>query len=105
MDAQAMTSFHPSEHELILFVLGAAAWLTIGAVIGAAYFLSLRWNIRHFEIGRSLLLAFAVQLVRFAIIAVVLGVIVIHFGALPLLIAAAGILAARTAVIRFGAQS
>ena len=49
-------------------------------------------------------LAFATQLVRFAVIAGVLAVIASHFGALPLLAATAGILAARTAVASFGVQ-
>ena len=78
---------------------------TVGTLIGAFHFLTLRWNVRNFEVGRSLVLAFATQLVRFALVAVVLGVIASQFGALPLLIATAGILAARTAIIRFGVQS
>ena len=97
-----MTIFHLSEHDLILYVLGASVWLTIGAAIGAFHFLTLRWNVRAFAGGQLLVLTFAAQLVRFALIAVVLGVIASHFGALPLLIAAAGILAARPAIVRFG---
>ena len=100
-----MTIFRNIEHELILGVLRAGAWLGIGTLIGAFHFLTLRWNVRNFEFGRSILLAFAIQLVRFALIAVVLGVIASQFGALPLLIAAAGILAARLAIMRFGVQS
>ena len=38
------------------------------------------------------------------VIAGVLAVIAGHFGALPLLVATAGILAARTAVLRLGVQ-
>jgi F1F0 ATPase subunit 2 len=105
MDAQAMTIFHDTERELILYVFRASAWLGVGTVIGAFYFLSLRWNVRHLEVGRSLLLAFATQLVRFALTAVVLGVISSQYGALPLLIAAAGIMAVRSAVIRYGVPS
>jgi F1F0 ATPase subunit 2 len=105
MDAQAMTIFHYTERELILYFLTASAWLGVGTVIGAFHFLSLRWNLRHFEAGQSLLLAFAIQLARLALIAVALGVIASQFGALPLLVATAGILAARPAILRFGVQS
>jgi F1F0 ATPase subunit 2 len=100
-----MTIFHGGERDLIFGMLTASAWLGAGALIGAFYFLSLRWNVRHFEIGRPILLAFAIQFVRFALMAAVLGVIARQFGALPLLIAAAGILAARPAILRWGAQS
>jgi hypothetical protein len=55
-----------------------------------------------FAIGRSLPLALASQLVRFALIAGLLAVIASHFGALPLLAAAGGVLAARTAVVQLG---
>jgi F1F0 ATPase subunit 2 len=100
-----MTIFHGGERDLILGILTASAWLGAGILIGTFYFLSLRWNVRNFEIGRSIFLTFAPQLVRFALMAVVLGVIARQFGALPLLIAAAGILAARPAILRWGAQS
>jgi F1F0 ATPase subunit 2 len=100
-----MTIFHGGERDLIFGMLTASAWLGAGALIGAFYFLSLRWNVRHFEIGRPILLAFAIQFVRFALMAAVLGVIARQIGALPLLIAAAGILAARPAILRWGAQS
>jgi F1F0 ATPase subunit 2 len=100
-----MTNFHPGNNDLVLHVLGAGAWLAIGAAIGALHFLTLRWNARIFSVDRSLVLALATQLIRFALIAGILGVIARHFGAIPLLIATAGILAARTATIRWGAQS
>jgi F1F0 ATPase subunit 2 len=104
MDAQAMTNFYLTEHDLILYVLSASAWLTLGALIGAFHFLTLRWNVGMFATGQSLPLALAIQLVRLAVIAGVLAVIANHFGALPLLVAAAGILATRTAVVRFGVR-
>jgi F1F0 ATPase subunit 2 len=104
MDAQAMMIFHLSEHDLIMYALSAGAWLAVGTLIGAFHFLTLRWNVRMFALNQPLPLAFATQLVRFALIAIVLGVIASHFGALPLLTAAAGILATRTAIIRFGVQ-
>jgi F1F0 ATPase subunit 2 len=105
MDAQAMTNFQPGDYDLILYVLSARTWLTIGAAIGALHFLTLRWNARMFYVSRSLVLAFATQLARFALIAGMLGVIARHFGAIPLLIAAAGVLAARTMILRWSAQS
>jgi hypothetical protein len=100
-----MTIFHFTERELFLGFLGTSAWFGVGILIGAFYFLSLRWNLRYFEINRSILLAFAIQLVRFALAAVALGVIAKQFGALPLLIATGGILATRPAILRLGAQS
>ena len=100
-----MTIFHLTQHDLVLYLFTASAWLGAGTVIGAFHFLSLQWNVRHFEVGQSLLLAFAIQLARLALIAVVLGVIASQFGALPLLVATAGILAARPAILRFGVQS
>jgi F1F0 ATPase subunit 2 len=99
-----MTKLYLPEHQLILLVLSMGAWLTVGALIGSLYFLTLRWNVRMFTIGQSLPLALVTQLVRFALIADVLAIITSHFGALPLLVATAGILATRTAVVRFGVQ-
>ena len=99
-----MTKLYLPEHQLILLVLSVGAWLTVGALIGSLYFLTLRWNVRMFTIGQSLPLALVTQLVRFALIAGVLAIIASHFGALPLLVATAGILATRTAVVRFGVQ-
>jgi F1F0 ATPase subunit 2 len=102
MDAQAMTGLQLDEHGLILHVLGGAAWLAIGAAIGATHFLTLRWNVRLFAADRSLFTALAMQLARLAVTAGGLVIIVIYFGAWPLLLAAGGVLAARTAVLRFG---
>ena len=94
-----MTSFDLTEHALL--ALRAGAWLGGGALIGAFYFLTLRWNVRMLAFGRAPLLAMALQL----------GAIraprrracassPVDFGALPLLLATAGILAARTATVR-----
>jgi F1F0 ATPase subunit 2 len=102
MDAQAMTDFPLNELDLILSVLRAGAWVAVGALIGALHFLMLRWNVRLLAVDRSLLLALATQLVRFAIVGGALAVIAGHFGALPLIVATAGIMAARTWVFRFG---
>ena len=99
-----MTNFFIAGHDLIPRAIGAGAWLTVGALIGASHFLALRWNVRMLAVGRSLPLALATQLVRFALLAGVLTIIAGHFGAFPLLAAAAGILAVRTTVLRFGRQ-
>ncbi len=80
----------------------AAGWLAAGTVFGGFYFLSLRWNVGMLAAGRSLLPVMAIQIGRFAAIGIVLAVVAIYFGALPLLAASAGILAARTAVLRWG---
>ena len=98
-----MTGSHFTEHALL--ALQAAAWLGAGALIGGFYFLSLQWNVRMLAFGRSLLLVLALQLGRFALVAVVLAAIASQLGALPLLLAAAGILAARAAAVRLGAQA
>ncbi len=99
-----MTNPQLAHHDLLALILLAGAWFVLGALIGALHFLTLRWNARLFASGQSLRLALGTQLVRFALVAGALAVIAIHFGALPLLIAAAGILAARTAVVQSGAQ-
>ena len=99
-----MTRLYLPEHQLILLVLSVGAWLTVGALIGSLYFLTLRWNVRMLTLGQSIPLPLATPLVRFALIAGVLAIIASHFGALPLLAATAGILATRVAVVRFGVQ-
>jgi F1F0 ATPase subunit 2 len=101
MDAQAMIASHLTAHDVTL----AAGWLAAGAAIGAVHFMSLRWNVRMLAAGRSLLPAVAVQLARFAFIGAALAAIAIYFGALPLLAATAGILAARTVIIRLESLS
>jgi len=97
-----MTNSYVTGHDLLLHVLGASAWLAVGALIGAFHFMTLRWNVHMFAFGESPLLASLSQLVRFALVACLLAVIAGQFGALPLLAAAAGILAARSAVLRLG---
>ncbi len=90
--------------ELTSSLLGAA-WLAAGALIGAAHFLTLRWNVRMLATGRSVLLPLGVQLARFALMAAVLLLITRSFGAWPLLMATVGILVARTAILRLGVPS
>ena len=99
-----MTKLYLAEPDLILHSVGAGAWLMVGALIGAFHFLTLRWNVRMLAPGRPLPLVLAIALVRLAIIAGALGVVAGRFGALPLIVATAGIVAARTAVIKLGQQ-
>ena len=56
-------------------------------------------------LGRAPLLAMALQLGRFALLAGVLATIASHFGALPLLLVTAGIPAARMATVRLEAPT
>ena len=99
-----MTNFHLTEHSFILPALNAGAWLVVGTLLGALYFLTLRWNVQTFMVGKSLPAALFIQLVRFSVLAGGLVIISKQFGALPLLVATAGIVAARTAIVRFGVQ-
>ena len=94
-----MISPHVTTHALTL----AGFWLAAGAVIGGVFFLTLRWNVRMLAAGRAALPVIAVQLTRLAAIGVALTAIAVYFGALPLLAAGAGILLARTAMVRWGA--
>ena len=78
-----------------LFAL-QAAWLCGGALIGAVYFVTLHWSDTLLALGRTPLVAAAIQVCRFAFLASLLAVIAARGGALPLIAATAGILAART---------
>lgn len=91
--------------ERALLIVQAGAWLGGGVLVGAFYFLTLHWNVRMLALGRPPLLAIALQLGRFAVLIGVLAVIARHFGALPLLLATAGITAARVAAVRLGEQT
>jgi F1F0 ATPase subunit 2 len=104
MDAGAMTKLYVTDHDIFMLVLNAGAWLAIGALIGAFYYVTLRWNAEMLVIGPSVLVALAIQLTRCAVLASVLAIITRYYGALPLLIAMLGILASRTAVLRLGVE-
>jgi F1F0 ATPase subunit 2 len=81
-----------------LFAVQTAAWLCCGALIGAAYFGMLGWNVRLLTFGRAPLVAAIVQVVRFALLVGLLAAIADCCGALPLISAVAGIIAARTMI-------
>jgi F1F0 ATPase subunit 2 len=104
MDAQAMTLVRLTEPDLILHIVRNGAALAVGVLLGALHFLTLRWNIRLLVVDQSLPLALALQFARLGLVAGVLAVIAGLLGALPLIVAAAGILMARTALFRFGGQ-
>jgi len=95
-----MMDLDPAVQNLIPLIRGAGAWLAFGALIGAFHFLTLRSNVRMLVAGRSLPLVLATQLGRLALVGGALAVIAGHFGAPALVVAAAGILVARMAVIR-----
>lgn len=98
-----MSALHLSEPAML--ALRGGAWLAAGALIGALHFVTLRWNVRMFAGGRTALLAVALQIARFALLAGALAVIAGRYGALPLLLATAGILLARTAVVQAGGKT
>lgn len=91
-----MTSFHFSAPTF--FALQAVEWLGGGALIGAGYFLTLCWNVRLLALGRVPLVATIVQVGRFALLVGLLAAIADCGGALPLILAVAGIIAARTMI-------
>jgi F1F0 ATPase subunit 2 len=99
-----MTNSYVTGPDLVSHVLSAGVWLAVGALIGVFHFMTLRWNVQMFAGGGSLFLASLSQLVRFALVACLLAIIATQFGALQLLAATAGILAARTAVLRLGVR-
>ena len=102
MDTAAMTAVSPAP-ELLFLAAMSAVWLAAGALIGGCHFLALRWSVGRFTTGGSALLVPALQLVRFAALALILGIIARRFGGLPLLVATVGILSGRAAVLRWGA--
>jgi F1-F0 ATPase (N-ATPase) AtpR subunit len=102
MDTAAMTAVSPA-HELPILPAMAAVWLAAGALIGSCNFLALHWSVGRFAAGGCPALVLVLQLVRFGALAVALGVVARCFGAVPLLVATAGILSARAAVLHWGA--
>jgi len=100
-----MTQIGLTEYELTSCLVRASTWFAAGALIGAFHFLTLQCNVWILLNGQSLLLSAGIQIMRFAVIAPVLAAVARFFGALPLFAAATGILAARSAIIQWGAPS
>jgi hypothetical protein len=105
MDAQAMIGLSMWQYGFLRTVLGASAWLTIGALVGAFFYLTLRRSAQMLATGSCVSTALALQLIRFIVMAGLLGTIARHYGAAALLVVTIGILAARTVVLRLGALS
>jgi hypothetical protein len=99
-----MTHFYSPGHGLFPYVFSAGTWLILGALIGALHFLTLRWSVWMLTADWSLPLASAAQLARFTVTAGLLAVVAVRFGAFPLVVASTGVLAARTAILRFGGE-
>jgi hypothetical protein len=98
-----MIEIHPTANSLAFALLSIGSWLVAGMMIGGFHFLTLRWNVRVLAAGGSLLPAVTIQFGRFAAVAIILAVIAGYSGALALLATAAGIVTARSLIIRFGA--
>ena len=97
-----MIALHTFDGDLALLALTVCAALSAGVLVGALHFLTLQWTVRRLVAGRSMLLVLTIQFARYLAVALALGIIARHFGAVPLLVAAGGILAARSAVLRRG---
>ncbi len=99
-----MSSLDLTGYDLLRSAAVAVAWMAVGVGVAAAYFLTLRENVRMFAVGRSLLLTLAIQLLRFLLMTAALTAIARFSGASALLAATAGLVAMRTAIVRWGAQ-
>lgn len=87
-----------SQSSMVTAALPVACGLVVGAVLGFIHFGLLRWN-AGLLLGGDLGKAIALQLLRFALLAVVLDETA-KFGAPALLSAALGVLTARNIVLR-----
>ncbi|HEY7298185.1 MAG TPA: ATP synthase subunit I [Xanthobacteraceae bacterium] len=94
-----MTSFHLAQPGWLVLV--AASWIAAGLLIGALHFLTLLCNVRLLVLGRRWLIVVGLQLARAIVLGGLLAGIAIRCGAWPLLLATGGILAARTASLRW----
>ncbi len=103
MDASAMTSFSLPSHSMIALMVGISALLLAGALIGAFHFLSLKWTVAMLT-KRQALPAFGLQLFRFMVTGAALLAVACSFGAMPLMLAGAGVLMTRAAILRREAQ-
>lgn len=75
-------------------------WFVAGVLVGGLYWLTLRWSVALLAAGRSIALAIAVQVVRFAVLGAALAVVAIGYGWPALLLSASGLVLARAAVLR-----
>ena len=80
--------------------LSDVGFVVIGLLAGTLHFVLLRWNTTLYVRGDALVSAIGVQGLRLAVTASVLFAVALH-GAMALLLAAAGVLLARLAVLRF----
>ena len=81
--------------------LEIGAGLVLGLVIGTVYFGMLWQSVQTLVNSGSILRVVALQLVRVGLVGAVLVPVAIYGGALPLITAAAGIVAARELVLRW----
>ena len=99
-----MSLLQTAEPGTLAWAIQIAFCLAAGIAIGALHFLSLRWSVRLFIEGRAAR-SLAIQGLRLAVLGGALAAVAVWFGALPLLAATAGLLLARTAVLRLGEPS
>lgn len=102
MDARAMIELFTTGNEASALLAESCAWFAMGALVGTFHFLTLRTSVRMLTTGSSQPSRLALYLARSAITAGALALIVRH-GTPPLLAATLGIVASRTAMLRFGA--
>jgi len=88
----------PNTHEYLSFIAGTAGWFAAGGLLGAAHFLSLRWNVRCL-IGGQPVFSLGLQLVRFTLTGGAFVLVTKSFGAMPLLAGIFGLMAARNGVL------
>jgi F1F0 ATPase subunit 2 len=79
-------------------LLGLAAHLAAGIIVGMLYFRSLWWNARRFTTGGRVSTTIAVMIGRFVILGLLLTLASLE-GALPLLLMALGVVIARSVVM------
>jgi hypothetical protein len=85
-------------------MMADAGFLAVGAFAGTLHFALLRWNTALYARAGRIAAAAALQVLRLGALAGLL-VIVARQGALPLLLAALGLLIARSFVIRWMAAA
>jgi F1F0 ATPase subunit 2 len=85
-------------------MIADAAFFAAGLAAGTLHFALLRWNASLYGRSRHIAGAAALQVLRLAVLGMVLALIARH-GALPLLLAALGVLIARSLVMRMMAPA